>query len=399
MSSVIIRSAKALAPAAFKRRWHHFRWRYRWLRWLPGTSRQFGPPRHWVRLADYLATHPGTMREVLPAQQLPAPVIRCCNAVPPRFFARIRRDIPAAHVVELPEVRLLGADGWIVGADDSLILDTSYHAFWDEEMRADDHWILRRRGRRPVRRLAGRTLSLASDFAAGGFAHFVHDSLARLLLLERAGLDPASFDQVYWPRPPGIGARQLVAASGIPSRKLLVPDPAFDFECESLTATTFPGRPAHLTPPYGEFLRRRFAPPPLGAGRRLYLSRAGFVRQFVNASAIEQVLRDHGYEICEPHHDPGVLAKCAAATHLVSLEGSGFYNAFAAPPGTRSLVIIPEHGQTLPYNLVLALSAGHRLFVLLARSVLKPGADPSAADVSLDPVEFACALESMDAAA
>ncbi len=392
----MFRAAKALAPSGLKRLCHSFRYRYCWLRWLPGTSRQFGPPRHWVRLADYLRAHPGSSHEVLPAHRLPEPVIRYCNAVPPRFVSRIQREIPAAHVLELPEVRLLGDEGWIVGARDSLILDTSYHAFPDREMRPDDHWILRRTRARPLQRLRGRTLSLASDFARGGFAHFVHDSLSRLLLLERAGIDPTSFDQIYWPHPPGVGTKQLLAASRIPLHKLIPPDPGTDFECESLTATTFPGRPAHLTPPYCDFLRHRFAPPPRGAGRRVYLSRAGFARNFVNAPAIEDVLRAHGYEVCEPHRDPHALARCAAASHLVSLEGSGFYNAFAAPPGTRSLVILPEGGQTLPYNLLVALSAGHHLHLLLARSVPTPNPDPSVSAVMLDPAELARALDVMD---
>jgi capsular polysaccharide biosynthesis protein len=396
---LLFATAKRWTPSPLKRRWHAFQWRYRWLRWLPGTSRQFGPPRRWVRLADYLREHPGTVREVQPAQHLPEPVIHCCNPVPERFFARMQREIPPASVVELPNVRLLGPDGWVVGANDSLILDTSYHSHWDRGMNADGHWILKRRGAPPVRRLPGRTLSLASDFAAGGFAHFVHDSLSRLYLLERAGIDPATFDHIYWPHLPTAGAKQLIEASGVPRHKIIGADPACDLECESLTATTFPGLPAHLTPPYVDFLRHRFAPPPRGSRRRLYLSRAGFTRVFRNAPEIERVLADHDYELCQPHLDPDVLAKCADATHLVSLEGSGFFNAFAAPAGTRSLVILPEAGQTLPYNLMLALSAGHKLFLLVARSLIRPGQDPVVADVMLDPSEFDRALKAMDAPA
>jgi capsular polysaccharide biosynthesis protein len=180
---------------------------------------------------------------------------------------------------------------------------------------------------------------------------------------------------------------------------LLAADPLHDLECESLTATTFPGRPAHLTPPYCDFLRRRFAPPPLGGGRKLYLSRGDFARQLVNQAEIAGILTDRGYEICEPHLDAAVLAKCAAATHLVSLEGSGFYNAFAAPVGTRSLIILPEAGQTLPYNLMLALSAGHHLFLTVASSVAVAGRDPSSADLHLDPGLFLRALAAMDTAA
>jgi capsular polysaccharide biosynthesis protein len=389
---------KAIVPEACKRRYRAFHWRYAQLRWLPGTSRQFGPPRRWVRLADYLAQHPGTMREVLPAHTLPPAKFSITGPVPDRYFSRLQTDIPPAFVAEIPDVRLLGAEGWVVGAGDSLILDTSYHAYHDREMSRDGHWILARKAALPLRRLRGRTLSLASDFAAGGFAHFVHDSLCRLHLLERAGINPADFDHIYWPHPPFPGAVALVAAAGLPPDRLIGANPQHDLACDSLTVTTFPGRPAHISPPYCEFLRRRFVPPPLGAGRRIFLSRSGFARRIVNEPEVNAVLARHGYEFCQPHQDPEVFAKCAAATHLVSLEGSGFTNAFAAPPGTHSLIILPEAGQTLPYNQVLALSAGHRVHLLGAESVPVPGRDPSAADVRIDPALLTQALAGMEAA-
>jgi len=389
---------KQLVPHFIKQRWRDWVWRHGSLPFLPLTSRAFGPPRRWVHLTDYLQRHPGAMREVLPGQLLPEPEVNCIGPVAARFFSRMEREIPPASIVELPGVRLLGPDGWIVGARDSLILDTSYHAYWDQGMTADDHWILKRRLALPVRRLPGRTLSLASDFVAGSYAHFVQDSLCRLLLLERGGMDPGGFDQIYWPRLSTAGAARLVAASGLPAEKIISDDPRFDLECDSLTATTFPGRPAHLTPPYCDFLRRRFAPAPLGSGRRLYLSRRGYSRQIVNYDAIERILLQHDYEICQPDEDPEILAKCAAAAQIVTTEGAGFYNAFAAPPGTRVLIILPESGQTLPYNQVLALSCGHQLSLMMAASVPVAARDANAGDMHVDPELFVRGLAALEAA-
>ncbi|HTJ78567.1 MAG TPA: glycosyltransferase family 61 protein [Rariglobus sp.] len=302
-----------------------------------------------------------------------------------RFFNRLQQDIPAGHVIRLPRARLLGPDGWVVGASDSFLVDASYHIRPDPWMNMQQHYMLRRRKARPLRKLSGRTLSLASDFSHGGFGHFLHDSLCRLFLLERAGIDPAGYDQIYWPRLDSPIANQLVEASGIPLDKIINADPVNDLECEDITVTSFPGLPAHITPPFIEFLRRRFSPPPLGQNRKIYLTRAGFRRNFVNAAEIDDVFALHGYEICHPHSDLDILAKCAAASHIVALEGSNFFNAFAAPPGTKSLIILPSSGQTLPYTLSLSNSAGFESHLLMAESIVKNTEDTESADVYLEP--------------
>ncbi len=395
LSSFAKRSLKALTPDPLIRRWHAFRWPYRCVRWLPGTSRLYGPARRWTHSADYLRHHPGTRREVLAAQTLATPQFFPGNNIPSRFFARLQRDIPPAYVLRLPEVRLMGVDGWVVGARDSFLLDASYHVRPDAGMNFNEHYMLRRRRSRPVRRLGGRTLSLASDFACGGFAHFIHDSLCRLHLIELAGIDPADFDHIFWPRLHTTVTDAVVRATGIDPARIVEGDPTHDFSCEDLTATTFPGLPAHLTPCYVDFLRRRFAPPPLGHKRRLYLARGGFRRNFRNSTEIDAVLASAGYETCWPHSDPDVLAKCAAASHLVALEGSNFFNAFAAAPGTRALIILPEAGQTLPFTLSLATAAGFETHLLVARSLIDGTVEPSSADVHLDPALLARTLERM----
>ena len=393
----MVKTLKALVPEAIKHRWRAFRWPYRWIRWLPGSSRHYGPARRWMQSRDYLRRYPGEIIEALPAQTLPSPVFKCGNPVPARFFERLQLDIPACQVLRLPGARLLGNDGWVVGARDSFLIDTSYHIRPDARMDMTGHYMLRRRKGRPTRRLTGRTLSLASDFAAGGFAHFLHDSLCRLMLLERAGIDPADFDHIFWPRLASPVVDQLVRASGIAPEKILGSDHPCDLECDDLTVTTFPGLPAHLTPPCIEFLRRRFAPSHLGKNRKIHLSRAGFRRDFSNAAEIDAVLRQHGYEICHPHTDKDVLAKCAAATHLFALEGSNFFNAFAAPAGTKSLVVLPSAGQTLPYTLMLAASSGFESHLLVAESLCtKASEDPESADVYLDPGLLSDTLSRMD---
>ena len=378
--------------------WHEFRWP-RWLvPFLPFSSARFGPARRWVRAVDYFRTPNGVVREVLPVQTLPAQRFTECGPIPARFYRRLQSTVPAASIIELRHARLLGPDGWIIGRRDSYLVDASFWAYPDAEMKVRDHYMLRRRRPPPLRRLSGRTLSLASDFAVGGFGHFLHDSATRLALVERAGIDPRGFDWIYWPHLCSPATEALIQASGLPREKILTWPEPHDIECEHLTATTFPGRPGHIAPFYADFLRRRFAPPPSGARRRLYLARTGFRRNFRNVSAIEAVLADHGFETCRPHEDPDIFAKCAAATHVVAMEGANFFNVFACPVGAKALLILPDAAQTMPYALTLGLSAGLNLHLLAAHSLDQPAIDPGIADAFLDPGTLAAALRKMDSA-
>lgn len=393
----MIRLVKGCVPEPIKHRWREFRWPAKYVRFLPGTSCLYGPARRWTRAAEYLSRNPGRMRPVLPVTAIPPPVFKQCGPIPERFFKRFKPSVPAAAILELPNARLLGPDGWIVGAHDSYLMDASFWAYPDEGMSLQDHYMLIPRRAPPLRRLRGRTLSLASDFAIGGFGHFLHDSVTRLLLLERAGIEPRDFDWIYWPHPETTAVRTILQASQLPAEKILNWDRSHDLVCDSLTATTFPGRPGHIAPAYAEFLRRRFAPAADGKKRKIYLSRNGYRRNFRNTAAVETVLADHGYETCRPDSDPAIFAKCAGASHVVAIEGAGFFNVFACPPDTKTLLILPDAGPTMPYTLTLGLSARLDMHLLTAHSLDQPAVDPGIADVELEPKTLAAALKQMEA--
>jgi len=393
-----VRLAKALVPETIKHRWREFRWPASWVSSLPGTSRLYGPARRWVRAEDYIKQHAGRIQTVLAAQAMPALAFKNCGPIPDRFFQRFQPEVPAASILELPEARLIGPDGWIIGAEDSYLVEASFWAYPDSLTNVQDHYMLIPRLARPSRRLPGRTLSLASDFAIGGYGHFIHDSLTRLLLLELAKINPGDFDWIYWPHLDTPAVKSLIKVSGLPQEKILTWDCSHDLVCDSLTATTFPGRPGHIAPPYADFLRRRFAPQADGEKRKLYLSRSGYRRNFRNSQEIEAVFAHHGYEICHPHTDPAVFAKCASSSHVVAIEGANFFNVFACAPGTKVLLILPDAGPTLPYTLTLGLSAQLDMHLLAAQSLDQPKVDPGIADVMLDPLTLSRALDQMLAA-
>ena len=384
--------AKRLVPDTLKRLYHEFRWPTWSVRLLPGSSRHYGPPRRWIRAEEYCRRFGGKIQEVLPPINLPPLRVHELNAVPPRFLQAWRADLPAASVLTVRDVRVYWPNGWIVGAGDHYLADCSFWGNPPPSAAPEDHYILRRMRAPRLQHLPGKSLSLASDFAIGGFGHFLHDSVTRLRLVESAGLALEHFDWILWPHPDTPSTRAIIATTGLDPAKIIWRNTAVDYACDELTATTFPGRPGHIAPVYAQYLRQRFGAPIPPGRHRIHLSRRGFRRNFRDYPRIQKILQRHGFEDCEAHADPATFAKCASATHLVAIEGANFFNAFASPAGTRVLLILPDCGPTTPYTLTMAAALGFETYLYAARSLDQPQVDPGIADIQVDPDDFARAL-------
>lgn len=332
---------------------------------IPSTSVRFGPPRRRSSIAEYFSRHPGAFTQVYPRRPAPAIHADWLGAAPSTALKH-RAWLPPDHVFTLRGARLLGDAGWIVGDDDTLLTEASFWREADHPHPFSSHYILRRKSSRPLRRLPGRTVSLASDFASGGFGHLIHDSLPRLHLLEQAGHKLADFDWIYLPRIDTPSARRLISRLGIPAGRLLAHDPAFDLLADELVATTYPGTPGYLPAYTPQFLRSRFGPSPARTGRRIFLSREGFRRDLARRGEIETLLRAHGFEIIRADRDDALQA-CAEAGCVVGQEGANFMNALFCPPGARLLLLLPDYVD-LPYALTLAASGGHSIWVQSVRT-------------------------------
>jgi hypothetical protein len=331
--------------------------------WLPLTSRTFGPPRRRAGVVDYFSRHEGRLTEVYAASAVPVPRVVQLDEADPSYVGGLRATLPPAYVFSLPEACLLGSAGWVVGRRDTLLVEASFWREPDFPHPFSTHFILTRKRTRPLRRLRGRCLSLASDFAVGGFGHFIHDSLPRLHLAEKAGYRLSEFDWVYLPRVHSASVETLVSRLGLPPGRLLNHDSACDLECEELVATTFPGSPGNIPAYTPEFLRSRFTPAARPRGRRLYLSRAGGRRYLANAAGVEAMLAARGFETILPD-SANTADACAEAGVIVAQEGANFMNALFAPPGARLLLLLPRPSPNLPYAFTLARAAGHELWVL-----------------------------------
>jgi capsular polysaccharide biosynthesis protein len=386
---------KSLVPAPIRNRLRGFRWPASIVRFLPGNSGWFGPPRRWMRIREYFAGGLGSVREVIPAQALKRPNPEVVDPFPSRFLETSRDEVPPACIFTLRDAKVVGAEGWIVAPGDVFLIDASFEGNVAGKPASGHHIFRSRRGRPPARRvLPGRCLSIASDYAIGGFGHFVHDSLTRLCIVAEAGYSPADFDWVYAPRPDTPIVRELMAGLGIPPGRLLNFDASVDLFCEELTATSFPGVPGMIAPVYANYLRSHFAPAKERSDRRIYLSRNGYRRNFANLAEVEETLARHGFEEVRAHDDPQTLKKCAEAQYVFCIEGASFFNALFCSAGTSVLLVYPDRlPHSVPYALTLAEAAGFRTLVMGAETVGEPGVDGGIADVYLDPVRLVDALK------
>ena len=362
----------------------------RWVSLLPGTSRSFGPPR---RL--------GLIREVVPLmggkvwpldQRLPVPQPH------PRVYGTLSHELHAdwpneavpASVFELPDARLLGPDGGIVTANDTLLLDHSFWG-WTRPPYPEKNRLYTRKRAQPVRRLEGRVLSLGTEFGLGSFGHLVHDGIIRLQLILAAGQKLADFDWIYLPRPQTPAVRELEALLEFPPERILNWDRR-DLAVTQVTATSYPGQVGRISVEGASWIRDR-AQACWGQGRkrRIYLTRRGYSRTLTNEPEIAGILGVHGFETIDPGRDAGVLAACANAEIIAGVDGSNMANLAFAPAGALILEFMPPVAAPVSYHSSLAVSGGRHCAVVVGTDSADP-ARPYLANFRLPPERLREAL-------
>ncbi len=356
------------------------------LRFIPGTSRSFGPPRRTRPLTQLISRHGGELRAAPVQRHQSRPPWTPLDDHSGPLEGGFVSELPPAFVFALPDTRLLGPDGWIVGPDDTFVTESSFWTYSTTKPLLADHPIYARKKTSGLRYLTGTTLSLASEFSVGSFGHLISDSLVRLHLFFQAGYTLADIDQIYFPHVLGANTAAIVAHLGLPSRRVLNWTPGVDLHCERLIATTFPGLPGNPPPDSVAFIQDLLATPGPPPTARIYLCRQNAPRKIVNHDAIAAILRAHDFETCPPESTPDLVARCAAAHCVVSADGSNFNNIVFCPRGTSLLLIRAPALASPPYSFTLAAGCGHRLHAITARSAPDD-------QLHVDPAVFSAALQ------
>lgn len=334
------------------------------VRILPGTSRHFGPPRRWATFSQYRQRYRCVWREVLPATSCLYPKPEAAPALSDRLW---RAGWPEQGVAFLPGARALGAEGWPVGEDDTLLIDLAtglerpeYTAYLTGRCRID-----RSRG--------GRALNLASCYARENYCHFLLDALPRLELALRAGISLDAVDWVLVPDFLGASREAFFRALGLPERKLLRLPPGVQYRFDELIQPSFPGRESFVPPWVAEFYRRRLLEPlgwPTEPRVRLYVARSQ--RGLANDDEVWRALEPRGFLRVEPGTWEENVGLFSRAEMIVGPHGAGLSNVIFSPPDCRLIEIVPGD-RPFPYFYSAACAAGVGYTAVLATPLAPAG--------------------------
>lgn len=339
------------------------------LKWLPGTSRAFGPPRSWATLDEYGRSRKMEWRSIFPsrAEVLPPPFF--CNRSADQFERVAQITWPETGIAILPNGRILDEHGWIVGDNDTFLGELCYTG--NRRHSRVNHIIKLH----PPRFVPGRTLNLCSANAVTNFFHYLIDSLSRYDLVTRAGFTWNDFDHIVLPRFSSPMTQRVDAAVGVPLDKVIRMGRREQLVCETLYQPSFPG-PIASTPPWiVQFYRNLFSVPTQPGKRRFYFPREG-KRSAANAGEIAERMAAHGFETVDPTKTPDIVQLLGEAGYVAGIHGASLANLVFCPPGTRVLEIMPtdisEHynrafyytlcaSGEMPYGVVIGQSRRLRL--------------------------------------
>lgn len=333
------------------------------LRYWPGTSRDFGPPRTFVpRLRDYVEQADGlaSYRELYPEHR-PA-----CS--PPLFIPR-RRDgqpegglrpefdrqagivHPAAGVAVIKRGRVLTDRGSVIAPNDHFIAEVS-----DAWTAGDEiiYPIFLSRRLPPVTATDATVAVLTTHCSRTNYGHWIADTLPRLHLLEKSGIP---YDKIVVPAAHGYHGEAL-ALLGLDDRKMIA-DPDLHIEARRLLVPTFPG--AYGSPPRWActFLRDRFLrqAPPSSRRRRLLISRnkPGAIRQITNEDEVCEALRAFGVERVFPEDLSFIdeIGLLSSAEIVIGACGAGLTNLMWCRPGTAVIELFSPR-YVSPMNWLIA---------------------------------------------
>jgi hypothetical protein len=353
-------------------------------RFIPGTSRRFGPPRRSASIQEYLSRHPGEWRPVLAAQPVNYPHPRAL----PKDAALLERKFsggnwPELGVAVVPDGRVLDDNAWPVGRDDTFLQEFAFLG----ERPICPIFLIRRLS--PPIRLAGAALNLGSCWAPLNYGHFVMDALPRLELFLRAGFDLSAVDHVVIPHFRGPSADRLVAQLGLPAEKIIRPERGTQYAFDVLYQPSYPGTSAYYHPLVPEFYRRDAATPQ--RKRRLYVPRRGGTRAISNEADVENVLKAHGFEAVDFRKGIDDRTLFAEAEIVAGPHGAGLANIVFCQPGAKLIELIPSN-HVYPFYYSAACAAGVEYWGLTGPAEgpeLKDDfAPPNDANFRVDPAEL-----------
>jgi len=347
-----------------------------------------------VTAAELTAENPVSWREVFPEWQTIWPTKLPSGELPTLMSDRLSTRLPAKGVLHLQDAFILGDHGWIFAAGRCVGDTTNYVA--------DPTWMPRTYLpliKSKARFLAGRTLSLLSNWGATNFFHMQIDVIPRVDFLFRAGWKWTDFDHILLPSFHSSTIDRQLALIGIPMEKIIFVKwgPLNFFRTEQLVCTSYPGGRRTVLAPAIDYLRQLNKFPLRNGKRRLFVRRMARTRHLRNENELLPLLEKRGFEIIDPASFSHVEEIFHDAEFVVGPHGASLANLAFCRPGTRVLELVPSD-QAYPFFYTIAVHGGLRYDCLIGKSDQETFHPPgetwnSPSDFTVDPRVFAQALD------
>lgn len=229
---------------------------------------------------------------------------------------------------------------WTLSPEKYLFSNISLHPFYTTQWYKNLRMIPRYA---KAVRLSGSCLTIATH-GGSHYGHWLVESIAKLELFRLAGFDIKDMDHFLCHKPSPGTPQTLFNCLNIPEEKCIWVDrfsPVFQFD--TLFAPSHPEIYERPLPWIPRFMRSRFLPSAnLPSRRRLYLSRAGYSRNPINAENVEKIFARHGFEIFNPEADVASHIVFSEAAIVVGHTGSAFTGIVFCKPGTKVLELISD---------------------------------------------------------
>lgn len=299
------------------------------------------------------------------------------------FYKHTSKIIPELGILRLNNAMLVGQHGWVVTDNGVFLPEQSWFGVHISEL-TNNMSFPRFIAKDEV--VAGKTLSLASDYACNVYGHYVIDSFARLSLFFKAGFTFDDIDHIYCPQPLKGHGEVLFSELGIPKEKCIWANQNKTFQFETLLSPSFPGLRRNYPPWVVDFFRDKlnldYSKKPT---RRLYVTRKGFVRNFAGEEKFESFLHSQGFETYNPVHHVNSHRDFAEAEMVIGISGSALTGLAFCRPGTKVLEVLSED-HLYPYYFTMA-NAGNMEFNYIVGSPEKSHSStfgPSQSDIHVD---------------
>ncbi len=338
------------------------------------------------------------MHEVGAAQVIDRPAPVGSPAAYWYFATYARHEVPARHVLELANGRLLGRHVAVVSEGGCLDHETSRYFGLHSWREHPLHWNPFPGAPQEVR---GTTAVLAARGTGTNYYHFVIDALPRLGMLERAfpGLRPD-----LWVLDRSTRYQQeLLALLGLGEVASVSPGSGFHLRAERLLVPSLPNANTFVSPETTQWLRSRLpAETTKGLPERIYVTRGStpYTRRVVHEEEIFGRLRRQGFA----RVDPGALSVreqidlFAAARVVVSPHGAALTNLSFARDGVRVLELFaPGYVNGGYWTITGNIPDSRYRYLIAAGRPMLPGKDSRDIlyDIEVTPDQVDAALESL----